>query len=579
MKKALIIISVVLIVLFLVVLFAVKTLSGISGKSAASIDKASILSVNLSKPYPERSTYNFSGFSFKKDSNFLSLIKTIETAAEDEDIIALSLKINGVSLSRSQLDEFSKAVEEFKDSGKPVYAFMPSAGMKGLLASSLADSVFMPPPSDFILLGMAIMPMFYAGTAEKVGVGFDVIQIGDYKGAAEMFTQKGFTPPLRENYTSLLDDLYQNWIVKVAQRRDITQEQLRAIVDKGTFEAEEGFEIGLIDGILYPQEYKDKMLSLVEDNDERIVSVSRYKSSKSFLSGKQKIAVIYCLGNIHSGESKDNPFKSNFSIGDETFMEAIDDAADDDNIEAIVLRVNSPGGSALASDFLWKSIIDAKEKKPVLVSMGGVAASGGYYISMPADSIFCSEGTITGSIGVIFMKFNIEELMTKVGITVDTITRGSLADDFSLHKPMDPEAYDAFRRSTLAIYSDFTSKAAAGRGLELDSLLKLAEGRIWTGNQAVANHLADRIASLSEVIDIAANMVSIPEEELGIVVYPKEKSFFKMAFEIYSGSAVGKLELPKEIENAFQPYIDLVSLYRYPEPLTLMPVRVIEGEN
>lgn len=577
MKKVLIILAIVLVVLFVAALFMVKAMSGFSGK-VASVNKPSVLVVDLSQEYPERGSFDFSGYTFKRQTNFLSLIRAVEAAAEDDNILAMSLKADGVGLSRTQIEELSKAVKAFRESGKTVYSFLSGASMGGLLAASMADSVYMPPTGDFMLLGMAIMPMFFSGAAEKIGIGFDVIQIGDYKGAAEMFTEKGFTAPLRENYTSILDALYADWLSTVSQGCGIPAEKLEEAVNTGVFSAKEGLEMGLIDGILYPQEYRAKILALVDDKDDRIVSVSKYSSAKRADSGKRKIAVVYCLGNIHAGPSQNNPFRNNYSIGDETFIEAIDKAAKDETVEAILLRVDSPGGSALASDFIWKSIVDAKEKKPVVVSMGGVAASGGYYISMPADSIFCDANTITGSIGVIFMKFHAEQLMEKLGVTVDTVIRGSLADDFSIHKGMDADAYEAFRKSTEGIYNIFTSKAAEGRGLELDSLLNLAGGRIWTGRQAVDNHLADRVASFSEAIEATAKMASIPMNELGIVTYPKEKSWIEFAFEVNSGSASRSNSLLDKLEITLQPYIDAVSMFRSGEPLMLLPVKVDCGD-
>ncbi|HHS51209.1 MAG TPA: signal peptide peptidase SppA [candidate division Zixibacteria bacterium] len=576
MKKALIIIAVVLIVVFAVVLVAMRSMKAFTGRTAASIDKPSVLSIDLSREYPERSTFDFSRFNFsmKRETNFLGLIKAVEEAGRDDKIRAISLKIDGVGLSSSQFDEFAKAIDGFKESGKPVYAFMPSAGMGDLRAGCLADSLFMSPVSDFMLMGMAIMPMFFAGTAEKLGVGFDIIQMGEYKGVGEMFTEKALTEPLRENYTSLLDALFDGWLDFVSARRGISSEDLARYVDMGTFDAVDGFGMGLIDGIVYPQEYRERILSLVEDDDDRIVSISRYHSLKKPLSGKRKIAVIYCLGNIHSGKSQDSPFSRSFSIGDETFTKAIGDAADDDDIEAILLRVDSPGGSALASDFIWKSILDARKKKPVLVSMGGVAASGGYYISMGADSIFCEQNTITGSIGVVFMKIHAQGLMEKVGITVDGITRGEFADDFAIHKPMDAHAYEAFTRMSEKTYEIFTTKAAEGRGMAHEELLAVAGGRIWTGNQAVEAGLVDRIASFSEAIDATAKMVDIPRNELGIITYPREKGFWEIAFELRANPPLSSV-LPEPIEKAISPVIDMITLFRPNEILALMPVVVI----
>ncbi len=573
MKKTLIIIAIVLVVIFAMIatlLYLQKSLIG--GKSIRVKDN-SVLMVDLSNNYPEKGGYDFTGFKFKRKESFLSLIKGIELAADDENIVAMAIKPSGHSFGFAHRDEVVRAIMKFKESGKPVYAYFNNAGMGGYSLVALADHVYMTPSGEVILLGMSISPMFFAGTAEKIGVGWDVIQIGDYKGASEMFVNKEFSELYRETLVRLLDGLYYGWVDDVAERRGLERDSVLTMVDYGVFYGDEALEWGLVDSLLYPQEFDEMIDRMVDEDDDRIIGPATYAHKRNALDGDEKIAVIYGLGSIHTGKSEmPNPFGGNETIGSKTFSKAIDDAAEDDDIEAIVLRIDSPGGSALASDIIWKSIIQAKKKKPVIVSMGGIAASGGYYISMGADSIFCDPNTITGSIGVVFMKAYFDGLLDWAGITIDSINRGALSNEFALYKGMDPEGYEAFNRMINKVYDDFAGKAGEGRDISPDSMEYLAQGRIWLGSDAVDVGLADRVAGLSEVIDVAAKMAKVDPEELGIQVFPPEKSFFEIAFEVTAPRI--KSPLPEQINEALYPAYEAATLFEPGEPLTIMPYRI-----
>ena len=575
MKKALIIVAILLVLLFALIAILLNLHKSFTGASIGGVKEGSVLIVDLSKGFPERAGYDFSGFTFKKKNNFLSLILAIERGAEDEDIKSLVLRPGGSGFGLAQIQELTDALEYFKSFDKRVYVHMNSAGMGEYLLASCADSIFLSPPGEIFFIGMGASQIFFGNAFDKLGIGFDVIQLGDYKGAAEMFTEDGFTPPLRESLTQLVEGLFGNWIEEVSKARGLEYEETIALIDYGLFSSNEALENGLVDGIEYPQEFRDRILAMVDDDENRLVKVNRYISNKDLFSGSDKIAVIYGTGNIHTGESKGSPFGGQESIGSESFSEAIDDAAEDEEIVAIVLRVDSPGGSALASDIIWKSVVEAKESKPVLVSMGSIAASGGYYISMSADSIFCDPSTITGSIGVVFMRPYFEGLMDKAGLTTDTIYRGRLADEFALDRPMSDEGFEALGRMMNLVYEEFTNKAADGRGLGIDSLLELAEGRIWTGTDAVNNGLADREAGLSDVIKVAAKMVGSDPEKMGVVIYPAEKSFFEMAFEM--GGMKAKTAIPEPFGSIFEKNLQALEMYSPREILTLMPY-VIEFE-
>lgn len=573
MKKTLIIIAIVLVVLFGMMAAMFFLQKQIMAGSTTKVKEGTVMVLDLSNGYPEKGGYDFSGFKFKRKKSFITMIKGIEAAGSDDDIIAMAIKTPGMSFSFAQLDEVTEAISKFKESGKPIYAFFDNASMGSYAVASLADQIYMTPSGEIMFLGMSIAPMFFAGTAEKLGIGWDVIQIGDFKGASESFVNTEFSEPYKYTLEKLLDGLYYGWVDNVSSRRGLSRDSLLAMVDYGVFYGDEALEWGLVDSLIYPQEFDDIIDKLTDENEDRTIGPATYASAKKILEGKEKIAVIYGLGSIHTGKSETpNPFGGRETIGSTTFSKAIDDAADDDDVKAIVLRVDSPGGSALASDIIWKSVIDAKEKKPVLISMGGTAASGGYYISMAADSIFCDPNTITGSIGVVFMKAYSDGLFEWAGITVDSINRGSLSNQFVLYKGMDPAGYEAFGRMINKVYDDFTSKAATGRGVSVDSMSYLAQGRIWHGKEAVEVGLVDRNAGLSEVIDVAAKMAGVKLEDIGVKSYPAEKSFFEFAIELSAPKI--KSPLPKQINEALAPAFEAVTLFEQGEPLTIMPYRI-----
>ncbi len=573
MKKTLIIIAIVLVVIFGLMASMVYLQKKLISGSVPKVKSGSVLVVDFSRNYPEKSGYDFQGFKIKRKESLISLIKAIESAGDDANINAMAIKTPGLSLRFAQTDEVAEAIKKFKKSGKPVYAYFDNASMGGYLLASLADTIYMTPSGEVMFLGMSIAPMFFAGTSEKIGVGWDVIQLGDFKGASEMFVNKKFSAPYKETLVRLLDGLYYGWVDNIAERRGFPLDSVLAMVDYGVFYGDEALEWGLVDSLIYPQDFEKIIENLTGDDKTRKIGPGSYASARKLLDGKKKIAVIYGLGSIHTGKSETpNPFGGSESIGSETFSKAIDDAAEDDKVEAIVLRVDSPGGSALASDIIWKSVIEAKKKKPVIVSMGGTAASGGYYISMAADSIFCDPNTITGSIGVIFMKAYFENLFEWAGITVDSVNRGALSNQFTLYKGMDEVGYEAFGRMISKIYDDFAGKAAEGRGISVDSMQYLAQGRIWHGKDAVEVGLVDRIAGLSEVIDVAAKMAGVDPKEVGIKTYPAEKSFFEFAIELSAPKI--KSPLPKQINEALAPVFEAATLFVPGEPLAIMPYRI-----
>ena len=478
-----------------------------------------------------------------------STIKRIEKAAKDDSIDGLILMIRSPAIGRGKVHELRDAIARYRKSGKKVYADIESAMPSDYLIASACDEIVMPESGMVILPGVRIETMFYKGLLDKLGVHADFLHMGDAKGAAEAITRHDFSKPVRENLTSMVDDLYEQMVETVAFDRPLTREQVIAAIDEGLMGAKRAKKLGFIDQIAYAEDlrktlsraHKTNHLVYVENYGKKKVDTDfsgpagLFKlmklvtggSKKSGTKGK-KIAVVYAVGAITSGKSRQSLLGAK-SMGSDTIVKALREAAADDDIAAIVLRINSPGGSALASDVMW-SQIEAIDK-PIIASMGDVAASGGYYIAMGTDKIFAEPATITGSIGVVGGKMAMQGLYDKLGVTIGTIGRGKNSGVFSGAHPFSDTERKVILASMQQTYAQFTSKAATGRNMPVEQLRRLAGGRVYTGQQAKANGLVDEIGSLHDALAAAKVMAGMKaDDEVKIKAYPEPVDFFESLF-------------------------------------------------
>jgi len=476
----------------------------------------------------------------------------LEQAKTDKKVSAVLLRIRNPVVGRGKLAEVRGAIHDLRESGKPVYAQLEMARASDYLLASACDQIIMPESGALIIPGVRAEVTFYKQLLDKLDVQADMLQVGDYKGAAEPLTRDHMSQAFRTQYESLLDDLYQQLTEMIATDRGLEESAAQKLLDRGLFTAKAAQEAGLIDTVTYDDQWQKQLMD-GRGEDTELVVMENYggktadtdfsgmmglvKLMEAFTSGdtqkrssrRQKIAVIYAVGGIMTGKSSLSPFGGQI-LGADTIVEALREADENEKVAAIVLRVNSPGGSALASDLIWRET--RRIDKPIIASMGDVAASGGYYISMGCDRILAEPGTITGSIGVVGGKLALGKMLERIGVTTEVLSRGENSGIMSPSQPFTDSEREVWTVFMTEIYEQFTTKAAAGRKMDLDTLLQVAGGRIWTGRQALEKGLVDQLGTLRDAVAASRQAAGIDEEEkVDLLILPEPKSFFEQIFE------------------------------------------------
>ncbi len=536
-------------------------------KEHAKREKVRLALLTLKDSMPE--TSNQAGPFGEAKLDLRETMKRFEKAAKDKNVAGLILDIQSPELGRGKVEELRAAIQRFRTSGKKVYAMLDSAMPTDYLVACACDEIVMPETGELMLPGVHAEATFYRGLLAKLGIEADYIHIGAYKSYAESMTRDNFSEPVRENMNSLIDSLYDEMITTIVKDRPISIAQAKEVVDTGLLSAQKAKELGLIDRIAYPDTLRSELADKYEADP--LVFVKNYgkkevdtdfsgpmgfmklmqlmmggNSSSSDGHGK-KIAIVYAVGPISTGKSETNMFGDQ-TIGSATIIEALREANEDKQVVAIVLRVDSPGGSALASDLIWHETQILK--KPLVASMGDVAASGGYYISMGAKKIIASPSTITGSIGVVGGKMAITGLYEKLGITTETIERGKNSGLFSSSGKFTDSQREVIKKMMEETYDQFTSKASKGRKMPLDKLKELAGGRIYTGRQAKEKGLVDDLGSLHDAVIEAKKLAGLePNADVRTEVLPAATNFFESLF--------GEAEAEKE--TRVSKYLDNVS--------------------
>ncbi len=536
------------------------------------------------------------------EQNLARFIARLDAAAKDEEIAAVVLRLRSPSIGRARTDELRAAIQRTRQAGKKVYAQMEMAAPADLLVASACDQIIMPESGAVILNGVRAEVTFLKGLLDKLNVHADILQVGDFKGAAEPLTRDGMSDAFRQQFEMVIEDYYQQMIETLASDRKLERSQVQKLIDTGLFTATSAQQAKLIDTIAYEHQMLESLKQQTDTDELEIVeNYGKVKVDTEFSglggmvklmelmlgaetstskSQRRKIAVVYATGAITSGKSSSNVMGQS-SVGSDTMVEALQKAAKDNEVAAIVLRVDSPGGSALASDLIWREL--RRIEKPVIASMGDVAASGGYYIAMGCDKIFAEPGTLTGSIGVVGGKVAIGAMWNKAGITTQVISRGANSGLFSTQAPFTDSERTVWRGMLEETYEQFTSKVALCRQMDRKQVLELAGGRIWTGRQAQSRGLVDRIGSLRDAIQEAKSLSGIgPDEKVELLLLPQPKSFFEQMIDDASvrtpwqswfASSVSSSPLAKA---ALGPVADLQlveELFREPT-LFLLPFRL-----
>jgi protease-4 len=545
------------------------------------VEPNSILHVKLNYEIKDRSSNNpfenfdFSTFESNDGPGLDKIIKSIEKAKTDDKIKGIYLDLTTINGGMATLEEIRLALLNFKESGKWIISYSEIYTQGTYYLASVSDKVYLNPAGIVEHKGLSSELMFFKNALEKLDVEMQIIRHGKFKSAVEPYMLEKMSDANREQYELLLNTAWGSMTKAVSASRNISVEKLNELADNMTIQdAKIAKAEGLVDDILF----KDELLAAIKtklnieaDDDIQSITLKKYSKSVSktpFNPKKEKksenqIAVIYASGEINSGKSKNNV------MGSETISAAIREARLDDDVKAIVLRVNSPGGSAMASDVMWREVVLAKQAKPVIVSMGNVAASGGYYIACAADKIVADEKTITGSIGVFGVIPNAQGLMNnKLGITFDRVKTNKHADIMSVFKPLTAEERDIIQIGVEKIYDDFITKVAEGRGMTKEEVDAIGQGRVWTGLDAIKIGLVDEIGGLERAIEIAKTTAKL--DDYSIIDYPKRKDPFEELMEELTSNIEAKI-LTRTLGSEYKYYKKVQDISQQTGVMARMP--------
>lgn len=501
--------SVILSCLSIVLMIGLIASAAMMGENTSSpISSGSVLEVNFDLLQEKVVTNPFEAFMGEEEKSTLSLtdiIATIRKAKDDPNIEGIYLTANMPNGGMAGISEVRKALQEFKESGKFVVAYADQYSQSGYFLASVADQIYLNPQGMIELNGIYVSNVFFKEALENLGVEMQIFKVGTYKGAVEPFLLDRLSEPNREQITSFSSALWSLVLEGISQERGIEPTALQAFVDRGPvlLSPQEYVDNKLVDGLLFEREVKELLEQKEGVSDElALVSLSSMSKSKGYKSkGKDKVGVLFAEGNIVAGKER--------GTITEDLAERLIDVAEDDDIDAVVLRVNSPGGSSFVSEQIWDAVRYTKSKKPIVVSMGDYAASGGYYISCASNYIFAEPTTITGSIGIYGLFPNFAGTAKKLSITEDGVKTGKFADFGNMFRPMNGDEKALMQRYIEMGYDTFITRVADGRKLTKEQVDSVGQGRVWTGAQALSRGLVDGLGGLDEAIEKAAELANI----------------------------------------------------------------------
>lgn len=531
--------------------------SSINKNESVMVEDKSILYVDINQPIIERSLDNHFDLDYlmglEADKiGFFDLINGIKKAETDDRIKGIYINVSAPQSGMATMKEVRQALIEFKKSGKPIIAYSEVYSQGAYYLASVANKVYLNPQGDLEFKGLNSEVMFFKGALDKIGVEMQILRVGDFKSAVEPYTNTKMSEPNRLQVSQMVNGIYDEIIKEIGSSRNISTDSLKSIANQYKIQQpEDALKYKMVDALKYKDEVLEELNTITNTKKNKnfpIVSINDYIKNKveTDISNKNKVAVIYANGEITGGEGDDA------TIGSERISRAIRKARLDSTIKAIVLRVNSPGGSALASEVIWREVSLTKKVKPVIASFGDVAASGGYYIAAGADSILVQPNTITGSIGVFGIIPNAQKLLNdKIGITFDNEKTGQFADIMSLTRPMTPGERFILQNGINRVYNVFINRVSTGRTRSKEYIETIASGRVWTGKDAVRIGLADREAGFKEAIESAARKANIKNYRL--VEYPEKLDPIKALLN-NSKNNIQTYFLQRELGNEYSIY-------------------------
>ncbi|TAH02560.1 MAG: signal peptide peptidase SppA [Sphingobacteriales bacterium] len=545
---------IVFIVIFSAIIFGVVN----SSKETVEVDENTILHINLDYPIVERTEDNpledldFGPFKSQKTIGLNDILKSINHAATDDKITGIYLDATYLMAGMATTEEIRNALINFKKSGKFIIAYSEVYTQKAYYLASVANKIYVNPQGILELKGFSNQNMFFKGALDKLEVEAQIIKVGTYKSAVEPFILNKMSDANKLQMNSLLNSLYTNFVDKIAQSRNLNVDTVKSIANNLKIRTpQDALKLKFIDGLRYKDEVLDELKAKCKiDKKKNLTTVNVTDYASSITTDEEesvnKIAVIYANGEINGGEGDES------AIGSEGISRSLRKARLDEKVKAVVLRVNSPGGSSLASDVIWREVLLTKQAKPIIVSMGDYAASGGYYIACAADSIIAEPNTITGSIGVFAIIPNLKGLLNnKLGITFDGVKTGNFADLGDVTRPLTDAEKMILQKEVNRVYSDFTLRVSQGRKIPQAAVDSIGQGRVWTGTQALKLKLVDKLGHLNDAIAVAAKKANLKDYRL--VAYPEQKTGF-FSFLEKSGDKIKQSIIKTEMGDTYNYY-------------------------
>ena len=517
---------IIVILMFVSAFFSINNLSKISHEpNRAKLSDNSTLHIKLVGEIVEYNEFKddiFSSPFMPKTNAAYDIIEKIKMAKYDPKIKSILIEPRWISTGYATLHEIGLAINDFKQSGKPVYAYLEMNADKDYLLASYADEIYLNPSASagIMLSGVGGTRLFYKDFFEKLGIEMTVLHAGQYKGAGENYYRNGYSEPVKENLSLLYNELFDKILLTISENRNIPYDDVKYIFEERDdifIKKNKAIEYKLVDGL----EFKENLINRIVQSKDQLVSASKYKVKKKFKENQPKIATLYLQGQISPQTTE---YQANV-LSAQKVSDAINDIMKDDNIKGVVVRINSPGGSALESEIIHSKLKKLRDKMPVVISMSNVAASGGYYISTPSDYVYADPFTITGSIGVVAMFPNLSDLKDKVGLSTDSISKGKYANALNIYQKPDKAFLESFKNGINETYIEFKTRVSEGRKISLEDVEKVAQGQVWFSTSALKNNLVDEIGTIESSQEKVASLANL--DEYVTESYPKQVSFFE----------------------------------------------------
>ncbi|MDP9171660.1 MAG: signal peptide peptidase SppA [Acidobacteriota bacterium] len=519
--------AVLIVVICVIGFFAIASLKS----KPPTVADGSTLILHLTGDVPEKPSVEiplpmFSGKTAITVENVWSMLRR---ASSDSRIKAVVFEPESASVGWAKMQEIRSDIEEFRKSGKPIYAFLKTPGAREYYMATACSRIYMAPVDTLFLKGLGLELMYFKNTLDKLGVQVDVEHVGKYKDYGDMFTKTSMSPETREVMNSIADDVYGDLVNTIAKGRGKDAATVRTIIDNGPFLSVQAKAQGLVDELRFEDEMFGELKTTLHQSElKKLVEHDYVNVPDSSVTSQDRVAFVVGEGTITRGEADSS---SDTGIESEQFDKMLNRVANDSSIKGVIVRIDSGGGEVTASDDLWRAMNELRKKKAVVISMSDAAASGGYYMAMSGDPIVAYPATETGSIGVVFGKPNLHGLYDKIGITKDSVSRGRFAMIDSDYQPLSEEGRRKLREGIEANYGDFVSKVAAARHRTPEQIEPLAQGRVWMGDQAKANGLVDELGGIDRALEMVKKKAGIPvTSNVNLVLYPGRRSLFDLLF-------------------------------------------------